>query len=240
MVPIWGRRQKMLGAWLLSVVLLTACGPGAAAPSSATASAVSTLSDLDVNVTVGPIEPWVATMPIQVSFLANHIAVQLGGTDTLQCNHVPLRGQPSDILGYHYEGSVPRVQVGGVYECIYTHAGARAVIRVPVEPGPRIIFPKAGASLTRSATLTVTYVPGGGAGVSGEINQTQGLGGVFASSSGTSDNGTIAMRLPSGLKPGPGWIILYRDLRIAPSGTGFRSLKVIDDAATTGIQVQWL
>src|SRR5438874_33839 len=90
-----------------------------------------------------------------------------------------LLGQPSDLLGYHYEGKVARVQVGGVYECVYTREGVRAVVTVPVVPGPTVLSPKAGASLARTANLTVTYVPGLSAGVSGEINQPQGAGGEF-------------------------------------------------------------
>jgi len=237
MVPIWARRR---GGWLLFVVLLTACGPSTVAPSSATASATPSHFEFDAKVTVGPIEPWVTTMPIYVSFLSNHVAVQPTGSDSVRCNGVALRGQPSDLLGYHYEGKVVRVQVGGVYECIYTRDGVRAVVTVPVVPGPTILSPKAGASLARTANLTVTYVPGLSAGVSGEINQPQGTGGEFATSGTQSDNGTYSMPLPSHLKPGPGWIILYRQMVIAPSGTGFRSVKVIDNAAGTAIQVQWV
>ena len=118
--------------------------------------------------------------------------------------------------------------------------GVRAVVTVPVVPGPTILSPKAGASLARTANMTVTYVPGLSAGVSGEINQPQGAGGEFATSGTQSDNGTYSMPLPSHLKPGPGWIILYRQMVIAPSGTGFRSVKVIDNAAGTAIQVQWV
>jgi hypothetical protein len=197
-------------------------------------------SELDARVTIGPIEPWVATMPIYISLTSNHIAMQLSGSDSLQCNGVTIKGQPSDILGYHYEGSVPRVGVGGVYECVYSHAGARAVVRVPVQPGPTVISPKAGATLTRTGTLTITYEPGAGAGVSGEINQSQGLlGGVYSTYSGQPDTGTYTMPVSSGLKPGPGWIVLYRSWVIAPSGTGLKSVKVID-YSDTGIQVQWL
>src|SRR5438128_4978239 len=46
------------------VVLLTACGPSTVAPSSATASATPSQFEFDAKVTVGPIEPWVTTMPI--------------------------------------------------------------------------------------------------------------------------------------------------------------------------------
>ncbi|TME83518.1 MAG: hypothetical protein E6I47_04750, partial [Chloroflexi bacterium] len=64
MVRMWGRRRKMPGVWLLSVVLLTACGPGTAAPSSTTTPTVMMHSDLDARLNIGPIEPWVTTMPI--------------------------------------------------------------------------------------------------------------------------------------------------------------------------------
>src|SRR5207249_7518555 len=125
MLPIWARRRNTRGGWLLFVVLLTACGPSTVAPSSATASGTPSHFEFDAKVTVGPIEPWVTTMPIYVSFLSNHVAVQPTGSDSVRCNGVALRGQPSDVLGYHYEGKVARVQVGGVYECVYTREGVR-------------------------------------------------------------------------------------------------------------------
>jgi len=241
MVPIWGRRRKMPGAWLLLVVLLAACGPGTAAPSPTTTPAVTMHSELDARLTIGPIEPWVTTMPIYITLLSNHIAVHLDATDTLRCNGVAIQGQASDIVGYHYEGGVPRVKVGGVYECVYTHAGTRAVIRAPALAGPTILSPKAGDSVPRTGTLTVTYVAGTGSGVSGEINQSQGFfGGAFSTNSGQPDNGTYTMPKASGLKPGSGWIILYRSLVTTPSGTGFKSATVVDDAAGTGVEVQWL
>jgi len=241
MVAMWARCRMMLSACLLSVILLAACGPAAATPSSTTTPAVTMHSDLDARLTIGPIEPWVTTMPIYISLLSNHVAVHLDAGDTLACNGVEIQGKASNIVGYHYEGGVPRVKAGGVYECVYTHAGARAVIRAPALAGPNIISPKAGDTVARTGTLTVTYVPGTGAGVSGEINQSQGLlGGAFSTYSGQPDNGTYTMPKASGLKPGAGWIILYRSLVSVPSGTGFKSATVVDDAAATGVEVQWL
>jgi hypothetical protein len=128
-------------------------------------------SELDMRLTIGPIEPWVTTMPIIIWLLSNHIAVHLDATDTLKCNGVTIQAKASDIVGYHYEGDVPRVKDGGVYECVYTHAGARAVVRAPALAGPTILSPKAGETVRRTGTLTVTYVPGTSSGVSGEINQ---------------------------------------------------------------------
>ncbi len=241
MVPIWGRRRKMPGVWLLSVVLLTACGPATAAPSSTTTPAVTMHSELDARLTIGPIEPWVTTMPIYIWLLSNHIAVHLDATDTLRCNGVAIQGKASDIVGYHYEGGVPRVKVGGVYECVYTHAGARAVIRAPALAGPTILSPKAGDTVARTGMLTVTYVAGTSSGVSGEINQSQGLfGGAYSNYSGQPDNGTYTMPKASGLKPGAGWIILYRSLVTNPVGTGFKSANVVDYSGASEVEVQWL
>jgi len=231
----------MPSACLLSVILLAACGPAAATPSSTTTPAVAMHSDLDARLTIGPIEPWVTTMPIYISLLTNHIALHLTASDTLACNGVAIQAKSDDIVGYHFEGDVPRVKVGGVYECVYTHAGTRAVIRAPALPGPKIVSPKSGDAVTRTGTLTVMYVPGTSSGVSGEINQSQGFfGGAYSTNSGQPDNGTYTMPKASGLKPGSGWIILYRSLVSTPSGTGFKSATVVDDAAATGVEVQWL
>src|SRR2546428_13593606 len=113
MARMGGRRRKMPGAWLLSVVLLTACGPGTAAPSSTTTPAVTMHSDLDARLTIGTIEPWVTTMPIYISLLSNHVAVHLDPSDTLACNGVEIQGKASNIVGYHYEGGVPPVKADG-------------------------------------------------------------------------------------------------------------------------------
>jgi hypothetical protein len=173
--------------------------------------------------------------------LSNHIAVHLDATDTLRCNGVTIQGKASDVVGYHYEGDVPRVKDGGVYECVYTHAGARAVIRAPALPGPAILSPKAGDTVARTGMLTVTYVPGTGSGVSGEINQSSGFfGGVYSNWSGQPDNGTYTMPKASGLKPGAGWIILYRSLVTNPAGTGFKSAHVVDYSGASEVEVQWL
>ena len=197
-------------------------------------------SDLDARLTIGPIEPWVTTMPIYISLLSNHIAVHLDATDSLRCNGVTIPGQASNIVGYHYEGGVPRVKDGDIYECVYTHAGVRAVIRTPAMPGPAILSPKAGETVARTGMLTVTYVPGTSTGVSGEINQSHGFsGGAYSSHSGQPDNGTYTMPKATGLKPGAGWIILYRSLVTAPTGTGFKSASVVNDSGATGVEVQW-
>jgi hypothetical protein len=241
MVPLPGRCRTIPGAWLLPVILLGACGPVTSAPSSTATPAVTMRSELDARLTIGPIEPWVTTMPIYISLLTNHIPVHLTGGDTLACNGVAIQATSDDIVGYHFEGDVPRVKVGGVYECVYTHAGARAVIRAPALAGPTILSPKAGDTVARTGTLTVTYVRGTSSSVSGEINQSQGLfGGAFSTSSAQPDNGTYTMPKASGLKPGAGWIILYRSLVSAPPGTGFKSATVVDNAAATGVEVQWL
>ena len=126
---MWARCRMMPSACLLSVILLAACGPVVATPSSTTTPAVTMHSDLDARLTIGPIEPWVTTMPIYISLLTNHIAVHLTAIDTLACNGVTIQAKSDDIVGYHFEGDVPRVKVGGVYECVYTHTGTRAVIR---------------------------------------------------------------------------------------------------------------
>src|SRR2546428_5850995 len=113
MVPMWARCRMMPSACLLSVILLAACGPAAATPSSTTTPAVTMHSDLDARLTIGPIEPWVTTMPIYISLLSNHVAVHLDASDTLACNGVEIQGKASNIVGYHYEGGVPPVKADG-------------------------------------------------------------------------------------------------------------------------------
>ncbi len=221
---------------------LTGCAPttSTAAPTTMPADDLAA-SRLDVKATVEQVEPWVTSVPVEITFLSGGIGMQLGVDDSVRCNGIQLRADPSDdIFPHMYRGDVPRVPVGGVYEFAYTHHGMRVVFRAPVPPGPTIISPQAGAQLARTPKLTITYVAGTSAGISGETNQTWGLfSGEFATSSSQPDNGTYSMSVPSQVRPGPGWLILYRAMAITPSGTGFRSVRIVDNASVTGVQVQW-
>ena len=224
------------------LVFLTACASAtlSAAPTTTPADDLAA-PKLDVKATVEQVEPWVTNVPVDITFLSNGLGVKLEPGDSVKCNGVQLRVNPSDDLFPHmYRGNVPRVPAGGVYEFAYSHRGAKAVVRAPALPGPKIISPQPGAQLARTPKVTITYEAGTSAGISGEINQSQGLfGGAFATSSGQPDNGTYSMSIPRGLQPGSGWIILYRAMALSPSGTGFKSVRIVDNAAVTGVQVQW-
>src|SRR2546430_4573047 len=102
----------------------------------------------------------------------------------------------------------------------------QGVIRTPAMPGPAILSPKAGETVARTGMLTVTYVPGTGTGVSGEINQSQGFpGGAYSSHSGQPDNGTYTMPKATALKPGAGWLNPVRRLLTSPHGHGFKAVS---------------
>ena len=183
------------------LVCLSACGSAtsAAAPAALPTDDLAA-SKLDVKATVEQVEPWVSNVPVDITFLSNGIGMTLAPGDRVTCNGVPLRVDPSDhIFPLLYQGGVPRVRVGGVYEFAYTHRGVKTVFRAPALPGPAIIAPQPGALLARTPKVTITYVAGTSAGVSGEINQSQGLfGGAFATSSGQPDTGTYSMSTPAG------------------------------------------
>lgn len=178
----------------LGCAVILACLTGCARTSSPAAPTTMPTDDLaasrlDVRATVEQIEPLVTRVPVDITFLSNGIGVQLGPGDSVQCNGVQLRADPSDRMFPHmYRGDVPRVQVGGVSEFTYAHQGVRVAIRAPVVPGPTVISPPTGAELARTPKVTITYVAATSAGISGEINQAQGFGGEFATSSSQSVN----------------------------------------------------
>ena len=226
------------------VVMLTACG-------SVATSAVSTTtppddlapSRLDVIARIGATEPWATKMPVSITLMFNAKSVPLRTGDALECNGDQLHPGPFQLVSPNeYKVDVPLVHAGGVYKFVYTHRGIRTVFQALVLPNPTIISPTPAAVLARTPTVTVTYVAGtsGTTNINGEISQPKAGGESTVSYWGHQpETGTYTMPVPAWLRAGPGWIVLFREVVTTPSGTGFKSVKVVDDGAMTGVQVQW-
>jgi len=224
--------------------MLTACGSVAKpAVSTTTPSDDLAPSRLDVIARIGATEPWATKMPVSMTLMFNGKAVPLGTGDALECNGEQLHLGPFQLASPNeYTADVALVPAGGVYKFVYNHRGIRTVLQASVLPNPTITAPIPAAVLARTPTVTVTYVAGtsGNTNINGEISQPKvGAEATVSYWGHQPETGTYTMSVPAWLKAGPGWIVLFREVVTMPSGTGFKSVKVVDDAAMTGVQVQW-
>jgi hypothetical protein len=154
---------------------------------------------------------------VVMQFSAGGKPVKFAAGETVTCNGVPL---PLNELMFGYAERVPIVPVGGSYHFVYTRSGVPTSINQVVPP--RVVFtsPTAGATVTRSNNLTITYVADAGTGINasgsgpaGNLNRN-----VFQP-----DNGTYTGLDTSTFGAGPGEVSLERRFEGPISGTAFHS-----------------
>jgi hypothetical protein len=210
-----------LGLSLL--LLLTACTPPPVVDLPA--------SDLDVKLAVIDTDasPSDSRVPIVVQFFSAGRFVELAGNATVTCNGVTMSWN-----GLGYAARVPIVAVGGMYQCSHVRNGVTTTASVTVPARPVFVSPTQNATVARSTSLTITYVPGSGTGVRASAGDgTIGRGGNVQP-----DNGTYTGFDVSSLNAGPGSIGLTRELTIVASGTGFSSAE-FEYSSGSDINVTW-
>jgi hypothetical protein len=167
-------------------------------------------------------------IPIVIQFFSADVFVELAGSTAISCNGVAM---PWNGLGY--AARIPLVAAGGTYDCRHVRSGVTASMLIIVPARPAILSPGAGASVARSASLAVTYVPGGGSGVRISAGDpSTGLGGNLEPDDGS---GTVDV---SSLKAGPGSIGIVRESTFTPGGSGFQSASVAYSSGSR-ITVTW-
>src|SRR5258705_12031680 len=191
--------------------------------SSVTCKPTATLdlaaADLDVKITVIDTDnnPSDHKVPVVVQFFSNGSFVKLAGNATITCNGVNL---PNNGLGYAER--IPIVAAGGHYTFVHKRNVTTTSANVTVPSRPVINSPLPNTTVTRSANLTINYVPGAGAGVTASAaDASTGLGGNTQP-----DNGNYTGLNVSTLVAGPGSIGLVRDFSSNLSGTGFHTVEV--------------
>jgi len=180
-------------------------------------------SDLDAKIVIGDADPMPSDgkVLVGVQFFHNGQYVQLGGSATVKCNGTVL---PFSALGYL--ARVPIVPVGGGYTFVHTRGSVTSSIPVTVPPRPVILSPANGATVTRSAGVTITYTADGGSDVTGGASGNNGSSAVAMSGNAQPDNGTYTGLNTASFVPGAGSVDLTRKLASTPSGTGFNSVSV--------------
>ncbi len=156
---------------------------------------------------------------VVMQFLSGGRAVQFTGGETVSCNGVTLT---YNALFFGYAGRVPIQPVGGAYTFVYTRSGTNTTVGLSVPQRPVFTSPTSGATVTRTNSLTIQYLPGTGTGVdAGASDGSTGIQrNVFEP-----DNGTYTGLDVSSLRAGPGSLSLTRKFETAPAGTGFRSVQ---------------
>jgi hypothetical protein len=218
-------RRWLLRITLAAVVLLAsnACNPPPVVdlPGSSLV-AKATVIDTEANPSDGKV-------PIGMQFFSNGTFVELAANATISCNGTVL---PWNGLGYL--ARVPVVAPGSTYVCTHVRLGVTSTLVVTVPARPVILSPAAGASVSRSASLAVTYVPDGGTGIRPSAGDgSTGLGGNVQPDSGSSSIDA------SSLKPGPGSIGVVREFTFTSAGGGFQSATIVYSSGSD-IDVTWV
>ena len=171
-------------------------------------------------------------VPIVVQFLLNGTLVQLDQTTNISCNAV---GMTWSSLGY--AGRVPVASPGDTYSCHHTRNGVDTMTSVVVPARPTILMPVNGATVSRSSSMTISYVADGETGMRATAGDpTSAQGGTHEPEA---DNGTFTDLNTSGMQAGPGTISLVREFEFPGTGTGFQSVTVKYSSGAQ-IDVTWM
>jgi hypothetical protein len=167
-------------------------------------------------------------LPVVVQFFHGNEFVQLANT-AVMCNGVTL---PWGGLGYAARVPVPAAGSSMVFTHMRGGTTTMATIKVP--PRPVITSPSAGAMLTRTTNLPITYVPSTSAGVRPDASDSA----VGISGSEQSETG-IAYLDVSMLRVGAGTVSVARRFVSLPAATGFQGVVVTYTISSPDTAVTW-
>lgn len=168
---------------------------------------------------------------VTMQLLSSGTIMQLTHGETITCN-----GTPINSNGLAYVGSVARAAVGGTYQFVYTWNSGSAAITLAVPQRPVVTSPTAGATVTRTTSLTINYIPDSGSGI--DASAGDGSSGVDRNIN-EPDNGTYTGLDVSQLHAGSGVLAITRIFESTLPGTGFKSVKTTYRSSSVGVQVTW-
>jgi hypothetical protein len=220
----WPRRWRVLtsAVLLLSSTLLTGCCNTKVVDLPA--------SDLDVTVTVS-----------DTGLVSASLYFENGGQRVLPVGVIKLGSCQSEsgeigicVLWPSSPGQTIHVE--------FSRQNVTSAFDITVQVKPTIVAPAAGASVSVSQSLTVTYVAADGAHVEAKA-YSQGHGGSagsgYVSSGQQPDSGSCQLGNVSSLPAGSGSVEVDRSWLFAPADTGFHSVRV-DYKAITSEHVTWV
>jgi len=179
-------------------------------------------SSLAVKITINDLTatPSDGRVPVIMQFLTNGSPVQLADNATVTANRDVLTWN-GDVSGY--AGRVAPINRVYYWDFKHTRNGVKSEVLVDMQLPyrPVILSPTAGARVTRSSNLPVTYVPGGGIGVRCYADD----GSTTLAGTVQPDNGTCSLDVLS-FHNGPGSVSVTRELARTPTNWGFQSVTV--------------
>jgi len=192
-------------------------------------------SSLAVKITINDLTatPSDGRVPVIMQFLTNGSPVQLADNATVTANRDVLTWN-GDVSGY--AGRVaPIDDFFHYYSFKHWRNGVKSevLIEMQTQHRPVILSPTAGATVTRSPSLPVTYFPGSGIGVSCYADDgSTALDGIVQP-----DNGTCSLDVIS-FHNGPGAVSVTRELTITPTNWGFQSATA-DYTVGARVTITW-
>lgn len=168
-------------------------------------------------------------VPIVIQFYQGNTFVELAAGNVVTCNGMPV---PIGNLGY--TARVPLVAAGGDVVFALTRGTTVTKATVKVPPRPEVMSPIAGASLVRSITFPITYVPTTSAGVRPTASDTA----IGLSGSEQPDNGMAVIDV-SALRVGSGTVQLSRRYLSVLPGTGFKAAIATYTISSAEVPVSW-
>lgn len=225
------RHTKAVALTLVTAALcvsLAGCS-GCQPPSTVDAPA----SALEVKVSVLDIAevPSDGKVIVVMQFFQGGSVVELASSITLRCNGIPL---PWNGLVAGHAERIPIQPVGGTYTCTFTRGLTTNTVAVTVPARPVFSAPTvAGATLARSGSFTIRYVPGTGTSVRGSASDASNSANNSQPDDGTHDGLDV-----SAFSAGPGTLSITRTLEWAVTGTGFGAASVKYDT-NKQIAITW-
>jgi hypothetical protein len=112
----------------------------------------------DVQVIFTP-RPNTSTVAVMLDLFYQGQGQSASGDQSVACDGVRLVTHPDSPTLY---GTIPERAPGsgGAYRCVFTSQGQTATMLIPPLLPPAVTTPKAGATLARTARLTVAFAPG--------------------------------------------------------------------------------
>jgi len=194
----------------VTLLLLTACKPADTVDKPA--------SELDVTVQVQDIVENAPndSVAVVMQFFVDGNQVKLEENAAVSCNGVPLTG-----VSLGYAGRVPQQPVGGAYTFQHSRDGANTTVAVKVPARPVFSPPTVeGATIPRTASLTIFYVPENGKAVRARASD-----GTFSVTNSQEDDGAHLGMDVSNFNSGPGTLSLVREYEEPLGGSGFHSVQ---------------
>lgn len=224
-------RWRTLGTALIGLAALIVAGGGSCTPATASDTSPGALDVKAIVLDLTP-TPTDGKVIVGMQFLSGGIVVQVG-TNVATCDGVTLT--QNALIGNAYAARVPLKSPGQSYHFAYQYNGTTTTLDVPAPARPTITSPAPNAQVARTAAVTITYPPGGGAAVIVGTTTANG----YTEHGEQPDSGTYGNVDMTAQPVGAGSVGLKRIFRPTFTGTGFKSAVGDISTKSADVAVTW-